>query len=48
MDNNELNLQIKINGIPKLEFMPKEIFDALISNLAIELKQYYEKETTQV
>lgn len=37
---NELELKVFINGVPDITLMPKEIFDAFISTLELQINGY--------
>lgn len=42
---NELNLEIFINGTPDVQEMPPEKWESIISVLELEISQYYNQET---
>ncbi len=41
---NEVNLEIFINGIPDVQEMPSEKWESFISVLEAEISQYYNQE----
>lgn len=41
---NELNLEIFINGTPDVQEMPPEKWERIISVLELEISQYYNQE----
>lgn len=41
--DNPSNLQILINGYPKLSLIPKDEFDLLIAGLEIQMNDYFKK-----
>lgn len=41
MENEKKQMDIYINGIPKLELIPKELKDGLIAMLELEITDYY-------